>query len=153
MGNQDVGSIWGAADVQEGNEKGGKDIGSVVLRVLGWLGIAGWVLSVCIVSLKGYQPRFQTDNAIGATANALEMIQLMLMSWLGFFGAVLFFVLASLRDIRLQVASNASLLKVSIRSASVRAKQSSPPNASLCPKCYAPLDPGVRFCVKCGTKI
>ena len=130
-----------------------KDIGSTVLRVLGWLGVAGWVVGLGFATLKGSQPRFQTDNAIGATANALEFIQFMLMCWLNFMTAMVFFALASLRDIRLQTAANASPLKANFQAASIPATQPSPLRANLCPNCHAPLDPGVRFCVKCGAKI
>ena len=137
--------------VKEQNMK--KDVGSITLRVLGWLGVAGWLILVVVAIQKGSQPRFQTDNAIGATANALESINYTLMCWLNFFGAMVFFALATLRDIRLEAAATTSLLNANYRGASFRAAQSSPLGASQCPNCHEPLAPGTRFCVKCGAKI
>jgi hypothetical protein len=77
-----------------------------VIRVVGALLIIGGFLYLGIMLNKGYGSRFQTDNAIGATANAAESLQVNLVAWCHVFGGLALYFYSSVRRMRRRILRN-----------------------------------------------
>lgn len=78
-----------------------------LLRAVGVLHLMCFLLLSAMFGFaisQGILVRFKDDNAIGATANALEMLNYLLGIWLNMFGAFAFYGYASLRRIRNAIA-------------------------------------------------
>ncbi len=73
------------------------------LRVLGLLLVIGGVFWFGAMLGQGYGQRFKDDNAIGATANAVEIIKMNVIMWCHIFGGLALYAYSSLRRIRQRV--------------------------------------------------